>query len=53
MLVFFQKNITVYAVETGHRFNADEQVKLEWLFSNAKIVADSQIEGVLSGRDGR
>lgn len=49
MLVFFQKNTIVYVVETEQQFNADEQVKLEWLFSNAQIVSQPDIEGVFIG----
>ncbi|MDR1504906.1 MAG: phosphoribosylformylglycinamidine synthase, partial [Prevotella sp.] len=49
MIIYFQKDTTVYVVETNNRFSADEQLKLSWLFSNATQVGDAFLEGVFIG----
>lgn len=49
MIVFFQKESTYYIVETEHAFNTEEQLKLSWLFSGAKMIEQSMIEGVFIG----
>ncbi len=49
MVVFFQKNQIFYIVETVRPFNSDEELKLSWLFSNAKIVNTPLLEGVFIG----
>ena len=49
MIVFFQKESLVFVVETTHQFDDAEQLKLSWLFSNAVILPNPQIEGVFIG----
>ncbi|MDD4208966.1 MAG: phosphoribosylformylglycinamidine synthase, partial [Bacteroidales bacterium] len=49
MIVYFQKNKSVFVVETEKLFNPEESSKLIWLFSNAKQLSDTTINGVFMG----
>jgi phosphoribosylformylglycinamidine synthase len=49
MIVFFQKNKKVYVLETQQAFNAEEKLKLKWLFSGAEHLKQNEIEGVYIG----
>lgn len=50
MVQFFKKDANLfYAVETDHRFSADEQEKLSWLFSGAKPLASTSLKGQFVG----
>ena len=49
MIVYFQKNKSVYVVETQHIFSSDEILKLKWLFSEAMLIAEDTIQGVFIG----
>jgi len=49
MIVFFQKNKKVYVLETQRAFNAEEKLKLKWLFSGAEHLKQNEIEGVYIG----
>ncbi|MDO6803503.1 phosphoribosylformylglycinamidine synthase [Wenyingzhuangia sp. 1_MG-2023] len=48
MILFFQKNTTVFAVQTAAQ--SDENIqKLEWLFGNAKQIQAETLEGYFIG----
>ncbi len=50
MITFFKKGAnTIYAVDSDHALSPDEVKKLEWLFSGAKLVADSTLRGTFVG----
>lgn len=49
MIIFFQKETTVYVVETCYRFSSDEELKLSWLFSNASQIEAPSMEGIFIG----
>jgi phosphoribosylformylglycinamidine synthase len=50
MIQFFRKDsATIYAVETDHRLSAEENEKLSWLFSGAKPLDDSTLQGTFVG----
>jgi len=49
MIVYFQKNKSVFVVETEKLFNSEESLKLIWLFSNAKQLSDNTVQGVFIG----
>ena len=48
-IVFYQKDVTVYAVHYKTSENPLDVSKLEWLFSGAKKVGSSQLEGFFIG----
>ncbi|WP_010133886.1 phosphoribosylformylglycinamidine synthase [Ochrovirga pacifica] len=48
MILFFQKNVTVFAVQTSAQSKENIQ-KLEWLFGNASQVNTESLEGVFIG----
>ena len=48
MILFFQKNTTVFAVQTSAQSPRNIQ-KLEWLFGNAKQVNSDHLEGFFIG----
>ena len=48
MILFFQKNTTVFAVQTSAQSPENIQ-KLEWLFGNAKQVNSDSLEGFFIG----
>ncbi|MCH5246069.1 MAG: phosphoribosylformylglycinamidine synthase [Muribaculaceae bacterium] len=50
MVVYFKKGVnTVYAVETEHKFTADELEKLVWLLGGAKALSATSLKGKYIG----
>lgn len=50
MVVFFKKGTgVVYAVETNHKFSADEAERLTWLFDGATPLSSTSIKGTFVG----
>ncbi|MDE6178651.1 MAG: phosphoribosylformylglycinamidine synthase, partial [Duncaniella sp.] len=50
MVVFFKKGAnTVYAVETTHKFSAEEAERLTWLFDGASPLASTSVKGTFIG----
>ena len=50
MITFFQKgDYSVIAVESDHRFNADECRKLQWLFSESHPLESESVSGTFVG----
>ena len=49
MIIFFQKDSIVYAVESACELSAEDTMKLSWLFSNASRVENAEVEGVFIG----
>lgn len=50
MVIFFKKGAdTVYAVETTHKFSAEENEKLSWLFGGAKPLSATSMKGRFVG----
>lgn len=50
MITFFQKgDYSVIAVESDHRFNADECRKLQWLFSDSHPLESESVSGTFVG----
>ena len=50
MVVFFKKGANlIYAVETSHKFSAEEAAKLTWLFDGATPLSSTSVKGVFVG----
>ncbi len=49
MIVYYQKNKSVFAVQTNHLFSEEENLKLIWLFSEAKLMLESELKGIFIG----
>ncbi len=50
MVVFFKKGANlIYAVETDHKFSAEEVEKLVWLFGGASPLASTSVKGRFIG----
>ena len=50
MVVFFKKGANlIYAVETTHKFSAEEAAKLTWLFDGATPLSSTSVKGVFVG----
>ena len=50
MVVFFKKGANlIYAVETNHKFSAEEVAKLTWLFDGATPLSSTSVKGVFVG----
>ena len=49
MIRFFEKNSTIYAVESNVEFSAENLEKLVWLFGGAKVLDAKEIQGDFIG----
>lgn len=49
MIVYFQKNKTLFVVQTNHLFSKEEISKLTWLFSGATLNPEKELTGVFIG----
>ena len=50
MVVFFKKGANlIYAVETNHKFSAEEAAKLTWLFDGATPLSSTSVKGRFVG----
>ena len=49
IIVFYQKDRTVYAVHYGMSENSLDKNKLEWLFSGARRLPEAELDGYFVG----
>ena len=49
MIIFFQKETSIYVIEACRAFSDEDRLRLSWLFSNASQVETPSLEGLFVG----